>query len=72
MKKILQKNLKKKAEDWSDVQIEWDTKPTVLEMPEEKKESKAIKSSVSQIKEVNAEYTNTVIRDAQKAQSKER
>lgn len=66
----LTKEFEKEGEDWSDVQIEWDTKPTVLEMPEEKKESKAIKKRVSQIKEVNAEYTNTVIRDAQKAQSK--
>ena len=39
-------------------------------MPEEKKESKVIKKRVSQIKEVNAEYTSTVIRDAQKAQEK--
>ena len=66
----LTKAFENEGEDWSDVQVEWDTKPTVLEMPEEKKESKAIKKRVNQIKEVNAEYTNTVIRDAQKAQSK--
>lgn len=66
----LTKEFEKEGEDWSDVQVEWDTKPTVLEMPEEKKESKVIKKRVSQIKEVNAEYTSTVIRDAQKAQAK--
>lgn len=64
------KEFEDEGEDWSDVQVEWDTKPTVLEMPEEKKESKAIKKRVNQIKEVNAEYTSTVIRDAQKAQAK--
>lgn len=66
----LTKEFENEGEDWSDVQVEWDTKPTVLEMPEEKKESKVIKKRVSQIKEVNAEYTSTVIRDAQKAQAK--
>lgn len=66
----LTKEFENEGEDWSDVQVEWDIKPTVIEMPEEKKESKVIKERVSQIKEVNAEYTSTVIRDAQKAQAK--
>lgn len=60
------------SEDWSDVpQKQWNTKPTIVEVAEEKKDFDAIHKRVSQIKENNAEYANTLFKDEDKVKAKE-
>lgn len=59
-------------EDWSDVpQKQWNTKPTIVEVAEEEKDFNTIHKRVSQLKENNAEYANTLFKDDDKVKAKE-